>query len=616
MGWTAAAIRQRRNRSDPCYRSDFPARFEPRPRALLDPPLGTHGDRARFAAQRLVDDLFSVIVAGYAPRPSVWEKFIKKLAPAVISLCCYSDVVLVICNSMRNLLMHKYVLSAVVVSLIAATCVPFVAVSIIPTYDLVNHILVGRILARLHDPQLRYSDYFVVKNYFQPMALPQLILAAMECVLDPLVAGRLSMVAVTVFLYLAERFYLRQVTGESAPYVALIVLPLALSWHVYLGTLPFVVSWPLFGVLLGVWQKLRSSWKRSLIGGGMIAVLYFCHPLTALVAAFTVTMFALGEALGSGHWRRLFVKDWLPGAVAIALFLAYSQSGKGGDNAMAFFPPLKAAWAFLRYNLASVDNWSIWINLVGLMLLGAAILASWRTWRLEVLLAAAPLWIIGVVSPITIGALWPAGPRLFSFALMVSLGLLRPRPSRQWTMIGAVALVIGLDSAFITAKSLQIDRSSQIALSALDEIALGSKILWIVPEAGTYSRYVHHDAHLLNVYTLYRGGASPYVYAYPYVKSGGLLSYVDERKTFPFAFRFDPLRLREPSAYRGVSAAYDYVLLWGTDAPLQRTLSEEMVVLVTRPPLSIYQGKRRQEPKRQTQTPGQNRQGSDWRHEE
>ena len=84
--------------------------------------------------------------------------------------------------------------------------------------------------------------------------------------------------------------------------------------------------------------------------------------------------------------------------------------------------------------------------------------------------------------------------------------------------------------------------------------------------------------------SIYRGGATPYVFAAPYIKTGAsLLRY---REEFGYAFLYGPLRPARD--YRGVGRQYDYVLVWGIDTDLNAVLAQELTLRHRYGPLRLY----------------------------
>jgi hypothetical protein len=485
--------------------------------------------------------------------------------------------------------MAHFVEKIAIVALPLIACMPFVVVPFPPMLDFYSHLGATHVIAFFQDPAFRYSEYYTLR-FTQPMVLVQVIIAGLQLLMDPVVAGRVYLVGFTMALYGSTWYYIRNIGGEYGAQYALAALPLANSGLVYMGFLPFIACWPLFALLLGVWGPGPSTFRRGAVSSALIVVLFCCHPVGAAIAVLALGCLILGSVVRPPR-RVLRLADAFPFATSAALFIPYLLiwgRHTGAGQPLSFAGPLPTLRAFLGYNLAASDRLTLYINLGGLLALTVALLKSWRAWRQDLALTTIVLLGLGLLIPVSIGVLWPAGPRFFAFALLVALGLIRLGSLGRALFLAGVSLVVVLDVGSLIAKGLEMNRGYQAALSALDLIQPGSKILPILVDAHEGNRHYGLYESFFCTYNLYRGGAGPYTYAIPFVATGGAVHF-KRHDEFGYRYLFHLSRNLDPTAYAGVGQVYDYVLLWGNAPALEAALAREMTPLPARLPLHAFQ---------------------------
>jgi hypothetical protein len=488
--------------------------------------------------------------------------------------------------------MYRLVEKIAIVALPLIACVPFGVVPYPPMLDFYTHIEAAHVIAFFQDPAFRYSEHYTLR-LAQPMALVQLIIAGLERLMDPIVAGRVYLVGFTLALYWSTWFYLRSIGREHAALHALAALPLAHSGLVYLGFLPFIACWPLFSLLLGVWGARQSTLRRGALASALIVVLFCCHPVGAAIAILALGCLMVGSIVVPPR-RVPRLADVLPLGTSAAVFIPYLLIWgrfSGAGEPLSFAGPVQTVKAFLAYNLAASESFSLYIKLGALLAFTVVLLKSWRAWRPDLALTTIALLMLGLLIPVNVGSLWPAGPRFFPFALLVALGLVGLGLKGRRLFLVGVSLVVTLDVASLTRKGLELEPRYRAALSALNSIQPGSKILPILvdPHEGT-PNYGFYETFFCT-YNLYRGGANPYIHAIPFVRTGSVVHF-KRYNEFGYRYLFQPSRNLEPTAYDGVSQVYDYVLLWGNAPALEAALAREMITVPARLPLHAFQSRR------------------------
>jgi len=171
-------------------------------------------------------------------------------------------------------------LALVIIGLLLAIA-PFVVPRIPVGTDLLKHGMMAHVLNHFHDPALRYDQSFEVLVRARSTALSELSLAGLERFLPPFEALKAFLVAFVVILWVASWRLMRRL---GAPFSAsLILLPLAHTFCVFSGFLPYVVSMALFPFLLVALMDPRRTPGRIAGFAGWLLLLYAFHIVGAAI---------------------------------------------------------------------------------------------------------------------------------------------------------------------------------------------------------------------------------------------------------------------------------------------------------------------------------------------
>jgi len=120
----------------------------------------------------------------------------------------------------------------------------------------------------------------------------------------------------------------------------------------------------------------------------------------------------------------------------------------------------------------------------------------------------------------------------------------------------------------------------------MPSVKLGSKILPIIEDVRFGgNEYMYPFNGVEDLYNVYRGGANPYVFADPIVRTGGNLLHATFSRSYTSKF----LGGGTPD-YRGVSNDYDYIICWGCPPAVTAVIEREGLVVFKNGLLSVYQG--------------------------
>jgi len=457
--------------------------------------------------------------------------------------------------------------------------VPFFVSSVPPMTDVAQHVLVARIVNEIDDPILRYSDYFYIDWAIAPTSLFYVLLASLQKIVGPLWDARIYFATWVVSTWLSV-WYLARVRGHRDPWIAAsAILPLAFSWYAYKGFLPFLMTMPLFALAVAVWlQPLRPLLKVPLVSTLLLALFGF-HIVGAAAAAAVICVSATVDWL----LRRSDARPVLLATVAVAPLVLVVGAYMLGSSAPSAYPSSSSIASNLfdaiKFTCITLDNLASVAMLFWVALLGLAFASQYRTWMQHATLLAsmACLLAIAAVMPVSLGSLWPAGPRLFPFVLILLAVCIRWDRLPRGPIAATLVLLLSVLSVSSTRHLVVLDREVRDFTGGAQFVAPGSSVLPIL--ARPYERSLAVDPFwaLISAYTVIKGGANPYAFAKPHIATGASPLHFKRESDRAYAFLYDPPR--SPESYIGVSTSYDYVLLWGDAREIAEVLSAEMEVI-------------------------------------
>jgi hypothetical protein len=466
---------------------------------------------------------------------------------------------------------------------------PLYAAVVPPMADLPAHVLVARIIAEYTNSIFRYSDYFTIDWAVAPTSLFYVLFVRLQQWVGPYWDARIYLTA-WVALVWASVWYLAKVRGAGEPWIAALVsLPLAFSWYAYNGFLPFLMTLPLFAFTIAVWL---NDWRPALKVPALwclFAALYGFHivgaaaAVAALGVAAAVQVFLLREDRKQLLWATLSV---IPVGLMTLLYLG----GRQGPRAtIRYGDPLNQILDVIKFTCASLSDAASVLMLVWLGSLG--LIAIWYRRHLlnarPAFAGAVVLAALSITMPGSLAALYPAGPRLLPFALVLLIASLRwgdmHRPS---VVLVSVALLAGL-SFFTTRQAMTVDRGYRDVLGAAEIVLPGKRVLPVIADQFAGSRWTKPFLHVEALVTIARGGSNPYVFAEPHVLTAASpikFRTASDAREYAFAYDDD----RDASDYKGVGAYYDYVLLWGKSPDIAEVVGREMTRVYARGNTTLF----------------------------
>lgn len=472
-------------------------------------------------------------------------------------------------------------LALVIVALCFVIAVlPFLVPAIPVGTDVGKHLMVARVLADYSNPLLGYNRYFTILWRPLPAVLGDLTLAGLVKLSDPLLAVKLYYLAFAVVLWISSRFYLKSL-GQPA-LAAILLFPLLHTFYVFSGFLPFIVTFALYPLLLGILLGGPPSWMRSVFLALTLLVLYGFHPIGAAVGCFSVFFLSIDWKQRSVSWINMV------SVLPASLLMAYFSLTKVRATPQ-FHSPLGQIKAYVAYNVFSLSNSSSYFFILLLLLLGAV--AVWdsvhqRTLYVRLLFLSAVFVAIGLVMPYQIGADFIIGSRTLPFAIITTVGALRWSAQRLRVAALAASLFLLLSSALNLHQVLAVQAPYRVFLSGMPSVKFGSKILPILGNVHFGgNEFILPFNGVEDLYSVYRGGANPYVFAEPLVRTGGNLLHATFSRSYTSKFSGG-----STPDYRGVSNDYDYVICWACSPAVTAVIEHEAPLVFRNGRLSVYQG--------------------------
>ncbi len=488
--------------------------------------------------------------------------------------------------------MRMYGRVGLVFLLILLAVLPFLLVPIPPMTDFCQHVMVAHVLNHYRDTDLNYRKYFDISYSTAPTMLSYFLLSFLQRISGPFTGGKIYLILFVLALWVSQRFYLRKLKIEDPSIIALASLPLAFSWYVYMGFLPFIMTLPLYTFLLGWWISHPSSFLRSAVGGIILIVTYGFHVTGAVVGAFSIICLSiLSGVREKGLWRK-FLKDVVALCPLFVLLVIYLKLGEGPEVNVIYEKILLTMKAFVGHTFGSLADPVLWIGILGFggFCIAAFYVILKKRHISSVLILSLSLCLVGLLMPYSLGSflrsLWPAGPRVFPYAILSGIGLLNLERFGRRIFIVVISVIIVLMSFITIDKTHELSKEYKQILSGVSKIEYGRRLLPIVIEPFKGSRHTLPFLFIAVAYNVIRGGSQPYVFAHPFIRTNAIPLKFINYDAYGYAFLYR--ESVEAKEYRGVSRNYDYVLIWGEDPRIESVISAEMCLIYSNSPLKIY----------------------------
>ncbi|MGA3128222.1 MAG: hypothetical protein ABSD13_16090 [Candidatus Korobacteraceae bacterium] len=438
------------------------------------------------------------------------------------------------------------------------TLAPFILPAIPVGTDLPKHVLIATIINNYNSPVFQFNKFFDVEKGFHATMLGEYILALFCRYFDPFIGAKIYLTAFVVVFWSGGRRLMR-VLGYNTEF-AIVFLPLAHTFLVFSGLLPFLAGIALFPFLLAFALDARSRIFR----GVMIAALLVLASAFHVVAACAGILVVFVLALCASRERRYWWVDLALAAPAFLMVLLTVLHRNEADNHFYWRSSLAGQIEqYLGYNAWTLSRVSSYCFVILTAILAVAVVSQvWRRKsRLTLVSLAALLVIVGIAMPVSIGDWFIVGARTFPFAAVLGIASLRlsERARKVGMMIAVVFLLIS--GTLNTRAVLAVQPLYRSFLAGMDSVAMGSRILPIIGDFTLGgNQYIQPFGGIDDAYNIYRGGENPYVLASA-ANGGGTktTATIFRYKSFPgYAYKFS----HAPHDYHGACKVFDYAVLF------------------------------------------------------
>jgi hypothetical protein len=478
---------------------------------------------------------------------------------------------------------RPYSSGVLTVVVLLLTLAPFILPAIPVGTDLPKHVLVAHIINQYDGAAYRYPSYFSLESGFHSTMLGEYVMAALCRYVDPFVGAKLYLALFVLMLWAGAWLLVRRLGYE--PEAAILVLPLAHTFCVFSGFLPFIMSVALFPFLLTLLLDERRTPGRALALAAVVAIGAGLHLVAAAVGVFVVLGYTL--CLPPSHPRRwLNVLATLPTLALLGVSLLYRN---GADNRFHWYPPLGQIKQFLGYNAWTLSLTAGLCFLLLAALLGLALLRQvlQGTARTPLAALSASLVAIGVVLPYQVGDWFVVGARTFPFSAILALASLRL--SKRARLLGVCSAVAFLSiSGVLNARAaLAVQPLYRSFLEGMASIPMGSRVLPVIGDISLGGNtYIQPFAGMEDAYTIYRGGSNPYVLASAAngagIKTTGTILRYKQPPRYGFKY------VRGAHNYDGACRSYDYAVVFHAEPERLPGLTVGATEVLRKPNLAIY----------------------------
>ena len=317
-------------------------------------------------------------------------------------------------TSNRSYIVGRLVWHLVPVFCVLAALSPFLLPDIPVGTDLPKHVMVARVLAFYNDTKYGYANHFDLDLEPRPTVLGALTLAGLAKGLKPFDAAKAYLALFVVGLWFSGRFLTAR-AGQPA-LAAVLLLPLAHTFCVFSGFLPFIGSIPFFALLLGVLIKQPKGIARSVWICALLLLLYGFHIVGLAAGCLAVAMFAFDRKDG---WQAAWY-DLAALVPPVCLAGYYLVRDHRHSSRWYYNRPLQQIEAYIGYNAWTLSRVSgfLFIGLTAALV----VFVGWQAYRERekprLLLLAVVMAAIGLVLPYQIDDWFIVGSRTFPFVVV------------------------------------------------------------------------------------------------------------------------------------------------------------------------------------------------------
>lgn len=234
-------------------------------------------------------------------------------------------------NSTRSIREPEFVAYLVATAL---AMVPIWVTAVYPSQDGGAHLYNAHVLAALLSggPAAHYTDIYTLNFSALANWADHLLLAVLSALVSPAIAEKLLLSGYVLAFAAAARYAAGSIRDGNG-WVAHLALPLIFTFSVHMGFYNFILSFPLYFLLIGYYWRHRDGHQMRPLTLLLLAI-YVLHPLTWLFGVLSLTTIVITGARNvhaHGHTSprttaKRLLQVWLaaaPGAVLLFVLVGH-----------------------------------------------------------------------------------------------------------------------------------------------------------------------------------------------------------------------------------------------------------------------------------------------------
>jgi len=207
--------------------------------------------------------------------------------------------------------------------------IPIWLPSVFPSQDGGAHIYNAHILSSLAegDRIAHYGDIYALNFTALANWADHLLLALLTAIFAPAVAEKLLVSSYVLAFAGAARYAARSIRPGQG-WVAHLALPLVYTFSVQMGFYNFILSFPLYFLLIGFYWRHRDGHRTPALAA-LLLTMYLLHPLAWLFGVLSLTIIVVANArdthvhghTSAGTTARRLLSVWLAATPGVVLLL-------------------------------------------------------------------------------------------------------------------------------------------------------------------------------------------------------------------------------------------------------------------------------------------------------
>ncbi len=204
-----------------------------------------------------------------------------------------------------------------------------------PSQDGPCHIYNSFILRHYNDPDYVFNEFYEIRRSPIPNWTSHASMMLLMYLVPPQMAEKILLTAYIVLMALSM-LYLVNAVEAGRTRLAFIGFPFTYNYLLLMGFYNFSLSVALFMLSLGYWWKHFEAFsvRNMILLGSIFVLLYFCHPVSLVLALLSIAVMAvLSLAPRFARWRQILMSllCMLPSVGLMLYYTTTRGTARGGE---------------------------------------------------------------------------------------------------------------------------------------------------------------------------------------------------------------------------------------------------------------------------------------------